>query len=48
MKFYLSPALLRGLAEKGSECLIGDGKLMIVGGSWRYVSALGVMDEKEE
>lgn len=47
VKFCLSPTLLKGLSEKSNEAFIGDGKLWIEGGKWQYVTALGVVEQRE-
>lgn len=47
VSFYLSPALLKNLVEKGGVAWIGDKRLMVDGGKWRSVVALSAAPEKE-
>jgi len=41
LQFLIDPKLLTELVKRTSECEIGDGKLIIDGGSFRYVACLG-------
>jgi len=47
IKFALSPALLKGLTEKSNQCFIGERTLVIKGGKWSYVAALGIISESD-
>lgn len=42
VKFYLPPAVVKGVCERGAECSVGDKAIMVEGGKiWRFVCSLG-------
>ena len=42
IRFLISPAMLSNISEKHKECLVTEGRLLVDGGKYRYVSCLGV------
>ena len=44
-RFLISPRLLVEVSKRADTCIIGEGKLMVYGGKWRYVSC--TMKERE-
>lgn len=47
MSFTISPKLLAKIVDKHNECEITQEKLKVDGGKFVYVTALGLIDEKE-
>lgn len=48
IEFRISPQLLTDLVKRHTEVSIAPGKLKVDGGSYQYVSCLGVVEGKEE
>lgn len=52
MEFNIAPEILKHISEKYTDAQITEGRLKVVGGSWEYVTMLGVPkaedDEEEE
>lgn len=46
MTFAVAPKLLKSIAEKSSRCVMASDRLMVDGGTWRYVTVLQVPEEK--
>jgi len=46
LKFLIAPKILTRIVEKGQEIIIGPTRIMIDGGSHRYVTALAPPEEK--
>lgn len=46
MKFLIAPRLLKQIVTKHNEAVISPTRLMVDGGKWRYVAALGSVEEE--
>jgi len=46
MSFMIPPKLLREILDRNNECYLSDGKLVVDGGHWTYVSVLVMPDER--
>lgn len=46
--FLIGPKLLATICKKHNECAIGNGRLMVDGGKWKYVTCLGTPAKIEE
>jgi hypothetical protein len=48
MSFMIPPKLLREILDRNNECYLSDGKLVVDGGHWTYVSVLVMPDERND
>ena len=45
--FKIAPKLLADITERFNDCILGDDKLKVDGGSFQYISALDVVSKDE-
>jgi len=45
MEFSVSPRLLMDMSKKSDKCIVGESRLKIAGGSFIYVSCMGLAEE---